>query len=79
MLWKEKNINYERKWDSKNKKIRKIKEKLRYNVMRIYWKLRIFIRFFITDMGMSSRFFNKINKLEKKNYILNTMLWKLKK
>ena len=59
MLWKEKNINYERKWDSKNKKIRKIKEKFRYNVMIIYWKLWIFIRIFITDMGMSSKFLIK--------------------
>ena len=65
MLCNEKNINFDKKCRRKNKKIRKIKEKFRYNVMRIYWKLWIFIRFFNTDMGMSSRFFNKKNILEK--------------
>ena len=65
MLCNEKNINYDKKYRRKNKKIWKIKEKLRYNVMEIYWKIWIFIRFLIPDMGMSSRFFNKINKLEK--------------
>ena len=65
MLCNEKNRNFDKKCRSKNKKIRKIKEKLRYNVMIIYWKLWIFIRIFITDTGMSSRFFNKKNKLEK--------------
>ena len=65
MLCNEKNRNFDKKCRSKNIKIRKIKEKFRYNVMRIYWKLWIFYRIFNTDMGMSSRFFNKINKLEK--------------
>ena len=65
MLCNEKNRNFDKKCRSKNKKIWKIKEKFRYNVMRIYWKLWIFYRIFNTDMGMSSRLFNKINKLEK--------------
>ena len=77
MLCNEKNINFEKKCRSKNKKIWKIKEKFRYNVMGIYWKLWIFNRFLITDMGMSSRFFNKKNKIKKsKNFNRNRMLWK---
>ena len=36
MLCNEKNRNFDKKCRSKNKKILKIKEKLRYNVMEIY-------------------------------------------
>ena len=65
MLCNEKNINFDIECRCKNIKIRKIKEKFRYNVMEIYWKIWIFIRFLIPDMGMSSRFFNKKNKIRK--------------
>ena len=79
MLCNEKNINFDKKCRSKNKKIRIIKEKLRYKVMIIYWKLWIFIRFLITDMGMSSRFFNKKNKIRKIKISIKNNVMQIKK
>ena len=79
MLCNEKNINFDKKCLSKNKKIWKIKEKLIYNVMEIYWKLWIFIRFLITDMGMSSRFFNKKNKIRKIKISIKYNVMQIKK
>ena len=79
MLCNEKNIYFDKKCRSKNIKIRKIKEKFRYNVMEIYRKIWIFIRFLIPDMGMSSRFFNKKNKIRKIKLCINYNVMKIKK
>ena len=79
MLCNEKNRNFDKKCRSKNIKIWKIKEKLIYNVIEIYWKLWIFIRFLITDMGMSSRFFNKKNKIRKIKISIKYNVMQIKK
>ena len=79
MLCNEKNIYFDKKCRSKNIKIWKIKEKLIYNVIEIYWKLWIFIRFLITDMGMSSRFFNKKNKIRKIKISIKYNVMQIKK
>ena len=79
MLCNEKNINFDIECRCKNIKIRKIKEKFRYNVMEIYWKIWIFIRFLIPDMGMSSRFFKKKDKIRKIKISIKYNVMQIKK
>ena len=79
MLCKEKNINFDIECRCKNIKFRKIKEKFRYNVIWIYRKLWIFNRFLITDMGMSSRFIKKKDKIRKIKISIKYNVMQIKK